>query len=438
MTAALAIAVGGVAAPPAQAGRFNLTVYNRDLALVRDSRTLDLEKGTNEIRLADVAALIDPTSVHLEGEGLQVLEQNFEYDLASADRILERYLGQTVTAVLEGGEAFTGTLMSYGGELVLVTDRGAQVISRQRMDRIDFPELPGGLTTRPTLVWQAEAGSAGDVPATLSYLTGGMQWHAEYVALVSDDETALELSAWVSVENNSGATYEDARLQLVAGDVHRAEPEFMPFDGRGRVASMAAKPEFEEEAFFEYHLYTLDRPATVKDRQTKQLTLFPTAQVADVKKVYRFRGGKKVKVMLEFRNSQSGGLGLPLPMGKLRVFKKDSKGGAQFVGEDRIDHTPKDEKVEVFLGSAFDISAERTVLDHQQITRSVVEETIEVKVRNHKEEAVEVLVEETIYGDWQIMSASHAWEKESAYKVVFKLPVERDGETVLKYTYRRG
>jgi hypothetical protein len=212
----------------------------------------------------------------------------------------------------------------------------------------------------------------------------------------------------------------------------------MPFDGRGRVASLAAKPEFEEEAFFEYHLYTLDRPATVKDRQTKQLTLFPTAQVADVEKIYRFRGGKKVNVMLEFRNSEKSGLGLPLPMGTLRVFKKDSKGGAQFVGEDRLDHTPKDEKVEVLLGNAFDIAAERTVLDHQQVTRNVIEETIEVKIRNHKDEAVEVAVEETIYGDWQIMNATHAWEKESAYKVVFKLPVERDAETVLKYTYRRG
>ncbi len=427
-----------ILAGPVIAGDLNLTVYNNNLALVRDSRTFALEEGENDVEVADVSALLDPTSVHLTGEGIRVLEQNFEYDLASADRILKRYLDQTVTAVLEGGDAFTGRLVNYsGGSLVLVADSGVMVLSRERMDRIDFPELPGGLRTRPTLVWRLSSESAGERAVTLSYLTNGMQWHAEYVALVNEDDTALDLSAWVSLENNSGASYEDATLQLVAGDVHRAVE---PMDGRRReYHAMAAKaPEmaFEEESLFEYHLYSLNRPVTVKDRQTKQVTLFPTTEVEEIEKIYRYRGGEKVGVTLEFKNAKSIGLGMPLPRGKLRVFKGDSKGGAQFIGEDFVDHTPKDETIELLLGNAFDLAAERAVLDHRKISSRVTEETIEVKLRNHKDEAVEIIVEERLHGDWKILSSTHDHEKESAWKVEFRVPIEPDGESVLNYVVR--
>ncbi len=421
----------------AHAGGVNLTVYNNDLALVRDSRTFDLTKGETDLEVLDVAARIDPTSVHLTGEGVQVLEQNFEYDLASADRILDRYLGQRVTAVLEGGEAFSGTLLSYAGNnLVLGEGSGAMVLSRERIDRIDFPELPGGLRTRPTLVWRIFSDAGGKRDATISYLTSGLQWHAEYVALVNEDDSALELSAWVSLENQSGASYDDARLQLVAGDVHRAVPP--PMDGRQMLMAKAgaAPMEFAEEALFEYHLYSLDRPVTVKDRQTKQVTLFPTAAVDKVEKIFRYKGGENVSVTLEFKNAKESGLGMPLPRGKLRVFKKDSKGGAQFIGEDFVDHTPKDEKVEAVMGNAFDIAAERTVLDHQRISSRVTQATIEVKLRNHKEEAVEVVVEEHIPGDWEILTTTHEYEKKSAWKVEFRVPVAPDEESILKYTYR--
>lgn len=432
VTALILVSVLGVARAERRIG---LTAYTTNLALVRDTRTYELTRGVNEIHVADVPAQIDPTSVLLSGEGLQVLEQNFEYDLASADRILDRYLEREVTVVLESGDAFTGRLVSYESRaLVLTSDAaGTQVISRDRVDRIDFPELPGGLTTRPTLVWTLDAAAGGEAEATMSYLTGGVGWHAEYVALVDAGDSALELSAWVSLDNRSGATFEEATLQLVAGDIHRAPqaPRSTP-----TLDAMYAKGAegASEETFFEYHLYTYDRPVTIKDRQTKQLTLFPTANVSDVVKSYRYSGGRDVRVVLEFTNAENAGLGLALPAGTVRVYKADSRGGTQLVGEDRIDHTPRDETLELTMGNAFDIVAERTVVRQETISRNVSEQDVEVEVRNRKDEDVVVFVEERTWGDWEIVTASHVWDRESASKLVFTVPVS--ARSTVKLTFK--
>ncbi len=420
-----------------EADMISITAYNDNLALVRDTRHLSLEKGANDVRLADVAALIDPTSVLLSGDGVGVVEQNFEFDLADGERILQKYLDRELTVVLESGDVHTGRLVSHSsGSLVLVQGDRTMALNRERVDRIDYPELPGGLTTKPTLVWTLNADRAGDHDVTLSYLTRGVSWHAEYVALVNEDDTALELNAWVSLENTSGATYDGARLQLVAGTINRAQPE-----RKGRrldfaMGADARAPEFEEESFFEYHLYTLDTPVTVKDRQTKQVALFPAASVGEVEKRYVYRGGRAVQVRLEFENAAANGLGLALPKGVVRVYKADSRGGAQLVGEDRIAHTPRDERVELVLGNAFDITGERTVKDVRQIGQRVQDQTVEIVLRNHKDTDVTVKVEEQAWGDWSVTESTHPYEKESATLLSFEIPVESDGETTLTFTLR--
>lgn len=438
----------GVVVPPARAAEreLRITVYNNDLALVSDLRPLALPSGRGPVELADVPARIDPTSVHLRLAGGQgrILEQNFQYDLADAERILQRYLDQPVEVILkDGGDLKAGTLLSFdGGSLVLRDGNGGvSVVSRPQVVDLRLPKLPEGLRTRPTLVWLLE-GKGGTASAELTYLTGGLNWHAEYVAVSNEADTGIDLSAWVSLENNSGASYPEAKLQLIAGDVQRVQPAMPPRPrmAKGMAVDMIAQaPDFAEESFFEYHLYTLDRATTIADRETKQVALFPTAS-SPVKKIYEYDGqrdAKKVRVILEAENRQERGLGMPLPAGTVRVYKKDSRGDLQFVGEDRIDHTPKNEKIRLGIGKAFDIAAERNVLSQERITDRISEQQIEVKIRNRKEEAIEVVVIERLWGDWEIRASSHPHLKKDATTAEFRLPVPADQETVLTFTVRQ-
>ncbi len=431
---------------PVAAAEIALTVYNDDLALVKDVRELALKKGTNDLKFEDVAAQIDPTSVHFQSltapEKVALLEQNYEYDLVNASKMLEKYVDESIRIFAKDDQVFEGALLSAsGGDIVLKNrDGGIRVIRSKAVEGMEFPDLPEGLITRPTLIWSLDCKQAGMHRTEVSYLTTGIQWHAEYVAVANEDDTVLDLSGWVSIDNRSGATYKDAKLKLVAGTVHRGE-DFRP-KRAPRMALMAMKEEagapFEERAFFEYHLYTLSRPATVKDRQIKQLSLFPNANVA-VKKVYSYDGArdeKKVKVKLEFANSKEAGLGLALPKGKVRVYKRDVDEALEFIGEDRIDHTPKDEEVRLRLGDAFDVIGERKVTGHRKISKRVTEETVEIVLRNHKEEAITVLVIEHLWGDWEILTSSMEYRKKDARTVEFDVPVKKDGETKVEYTVR--
>lgn len=421
-----------------------LTVYNDNLGLINDIRTLEIGKGRSTIELVDVPALIDPTSVHLvprEGN-IQVLEQNFQYDLAGPDRILQRFVDSEVDLVLKEGDTKSGTLLSFEGGALVLRDAngGVSLVQREQVVDVRLPRLPEGLRTRPTLVWSLQSDNGGQQPVELSYLTGGINWHAEYVAVTNQNDSEISLSAWISLENNSGATYPDAQLQLIAGEVNRVRPPVV-FQKGGAMAerTMAMDSQgFEEESFFEYHLYTLDRRTTIADRETKQVSLFPTAE-APVDKIYEYRGQiapTKVSVVLETENSEERGLGMPLPAGKVRTYKEDARGQLQFVGEDMIDHTPKNEKVRLRMGNAFDVVGERTVLSQNRISDRVQEQEIEVKIRNRKEESIEVLVEETFYGDWDITKSTHPHEKKDARTAEFRLPVGADQETVLRFTVR--
>lgn len=437
----LAAAAAGAAGAPGVA----LTVYNNDLGLVKDARFVDLQKGVHEIRFDDVAAQIDPTSVHflaLDNPGqVSLLEQNYQYDLADADRLLTRFLGNPVSAVMKDGATQSGTLLSFdGSNLVLKTGGGVSVLNRAEVKQVSLAELPGGLVVKPTLVWTLASDRAGKELVEVSYLTTGIKWHAEYVAVVNFQDTAADLTGWVSIDNQSGATYDNAKLKLVAGDVNRVQPEEVPRPMlRGKIAFEAAgADQFVEEAFFEYHLYTLDRPATVRDRETKQLSLFPAAHASAVKK-FTYDGARRPKdvvVSLEMINSRANGLGMPLPKGVVRVYKQAKDGAQEFVGEDRIDHTATDEKVRLTLGNAFDVVGERNQMDFQRIDDRTSKVSIKVEIRNHKTEAVDVTVVEHLQGDWTITDKSQDFKKVDSRTVEFPVHVAAGGSAVVTYTAR--
>jgi len=444
--------------PPLQT---ELTVYNQNLGLVKEVRNLSLEEGINEIRYTDVAARIDPTSVHLmplaQPEEITILEQNFEYDLVNREKLLHRYLDHEIRLVAENGQVYSGTLLSGSGDLILDTPNGLKVLSPGQVQEISLPSLPEGLITRPSLVWLLEASQTTTQDVRVTYLTEGINWKADYIAMLNASDTSLALDGWITIDNRSGATFRDAKLKLVAGDIHRVAPEPVPMVFEKEIARAAAPtPQVEERAFFEYHVYDVQRPVTVRDRQTKQIA-FVQAPDVQVEKRYVLAGGPDIvpragqaisnpdygigerynaKVTVRFKNSTESGLGIPLPKGTIRVYKEDRDGGAEFVGEDQIKHTPRDEEISLYLGDAFDVIGERRQTRFRQIGEQQIEESLEIQVRNHKEEAVLVHVIEHLFRaqDAQILESSEPFEQLDANTIEFELPVEADGEAQITYT----
>jgi len=420
----------------------SVTVYNQDRALVREVRSMNIDKGTCVLSFADVASQIDPTSVYFISQTapdkLTVIEQNYEYDLVNADKILNKYIDKNITLVSKDGDVFNGKLLSRGGgNIVLSTDGGIKIIRRDVLERYDLPELPSGLITKPTLVWQVNNLGPLKQDVEVSYLTSGMTWHAEYIAVVSEDDKKLNLSGWVSIKNSSGTTFRNAKIKLVAGDVHVARKvRPVPRSDSGTLYMTKQAPQFEEKSFFEYHLYTLNRPSTLKNNQIKQITLFPTA-VVEAKKVYTFdsvKSGNKVAVNLVFKNKKSSGLGLPLPKGKIRVYKQDEDGAQEFIGEDYIDHTPKGEEINILLGNAFDLTGERKSVSYKKISERVREESYEVTLRNHKDVPVRIIVLEHLWGDWKITKSSHPYTKKESSTIRFVVTVKPQSSEKVSYT----
>jgi len=435
-----------------------LTIYNVNLGLVKDQRTIRLFTGTGDLRFMDVASQIMPTSVHIKSlvnpETLQVLEQNYEYDLLNPQKLLDKYVGKEVklytkNPYTEREEIVTATLLSNNGQPIF---KIGDEITFGHPGRIVFPGVPENLNAKPTLVWMLD----NDLPSTqkieATYLTNGINWRSDYVVTLNDKDDKADLSGWVTIDNHSGATYKNAKLKLVAGDVNRATNEYEYKDKMMRVAEMAAKaaaPQFKEDSFFEYHIYTLERPATVKDNQTKQISLV-TADNIPVKKELLYYGAnyyytsrygeamsnQKIGVFVEIRNKKVNNLGIPLPKGTVRVYKADKEGSLQFVGEDSIDHTPKDEKVRIKLGNAFDVVGSRKQTDWKKIAYDTYEAAFEISLRNHKKEDVVVKVVEPVPGDWKMLSSSHEYNKSEAFTAEFNIPVQKDQEVKLTYRVR--
>ncbi len=430
---------------PAQAVQNYLTVYNQDLALVKQIRVVHIDPRSPIIRFQDVAENIIPTSVHLrsltEPGSFTILEQNFEYDLVNAQKIMEKYLDHSVQLLTEAGELITGKLLSFRGQqLVLQGKEGIKIIPWNDNLQISVPQLPEGLITRPTLVWQITGVTKERQTLEVSYLTTGMSWKAEYVGELSEKDDRINLGAWVNITNRSGTTFEHAQLKLVAGDVRRVRPRkrFPTKAVDAFEAKAATREAFEQKAFFEYHLYTLQRPTTLKRNQIKQIALFNPVTLPCTKQyVYHSRtGGDKVDVKIVFRNRKENGLGIPLPKGIFRIYKRDGK-SLEFVGEDQIDHTPRNEEIQLTIGKAFDIRVKRTVLEEKKIARTTLERIVEVEIRNQKEkENIEVRVIEFIGGYWEILESTHPYIKKSANECEFLVPVKANSIAKLKFRVR--
>ena len=432
-----------------------VTIYNSNIGLVKDTRLIEFKPGVHELKFMDVAAKIDPTTVHIKslinGSSLNVLEQNYEYDLLNPQKLLEKYVGQkvqlaTINPETKKEEIVEATLLStQGGNIFQIGDK----IHIGHHGRVLLTRIPENLIPQPTLVWMVENRLSKPQKVEASYLTSGINWKADYVAVLNKLDTMTDLTGWVTIDNRSGATYQNALLKLVAGDIHRVQAELKEDYARGKVAAAeAAGPQFKEESFFEYHLYTLDRRTTIKDNQTKQMTLLDANQVP-LKKLFIFSGRpqyyyyqdqssnkQKIGVFLELENSKKNNLGIPLPKGTIRVYKEDKDGSLQFVGEDRIDHTPKDEKFKIKIGEAFDVVGERVQTDYKRLGRNLFEVAFEVSLRNHKNEDIKVFVEEPIPGDWEMLSNTHPFEKLQAHLVRFDVPVAKDKEVKVKYRIR--
>ncbi|MFN0150649.1 MAG: DUF4139 domain-containing protein [bacterium] len=422
----------------------SLTVYNDNLAMVRETRAIEMKSENVTIEVQDVPSQIDPTSVHFQSrtspDRTLVLEQNFVYDLVSDDRLFERYLDKEVQVFTRQGGSFSGLLRSFaGGSIIVAAPDGGRttLVARPEVESIVLAGQSVDLVTRPTLVWLLSNGGPSAQTVDIDYLTSGIAWHAEYAGVLDKDDKTLDLAAWVSLDNHSGKTYEDATLKVVAGSVHRAQtPQPKYFDGMARAEAAMAAPGFESRAFFEYHLYELGRKTTVRDRESKQLSLFPNARTK-VEKIYTYdarRDAERVDVSIQFENRAAAGLGMALPAGVIRLYKEEAGGGVGFVGEDRIEHTPKDEEVEVVVGKAFDVVAERSQLESRALGERSREDSYEIRFRNHKTSAVEIDVKESAWGDWRVTKSSHPSTRKDASTIQFKIPVAADGETVLTYT----
>jgi len=436
-----------------------VTVYNSSLALIRDVREYVLPSGESDLGFVDIAATVNPATVHFRSltdpARVSVLEQNYEYDLLEPEKLLRKYVGREVTLVrtsMENGstkrEEVRATLVSLNNGPIWKI--GNEYVTGIGSDHIRFPELPSNLYSRPTLVWKLlnQGGPRHRIEA--SYLAGGLSWQSDYVLTVARDDASAGLDGWVTLTNESGTSFRDATLQFVAGDLNQVQPAMRRKALEMMADARAPAPAMVEEAFSEYHLYTLGRRSSIENQQTKQLALLSGSGVPVEKRYivdgqsfyYRNRRSPgapikdQVQVFYRFRNDAKSGLGAPMPAGIVRVYQADAKGGLQFVGEDRIDHTPKDETIDLKIGNAFDVVCERSQTDFEKISDQVYEMEFAITLRNHKTTAVTVQVNEPVGGTWKMLQSTHTWEKTAAWAAQFTVPVEADGTAALKYRVR--
>jgi hypothetical protein len=474
--------------------KVDLTIYEAKLALVREERTLDLKEGLSHVIIPDIPATIDGTSLHFSSltdpGAVKVIEQNYQYDLVHQAKLLEKYIGKSVDFIridpsTQKEYTVQGKLLStgyraqpqgafdnfgnyVGGRVDYQQTSGmvAEINGKLEINpagRIALPSLPEGLILKPQLDWLIDNAKGGEHRAEISYLASDLSWNSDYVALVNKSDSALDLTGWVTITNNCGTTFRDAGLKLVAGDIHFARGEVRPAEmERGLAKAAAQAPQFKQAGLFEYYIYTLQRHTDINNNETKQIELVSSSGIL-AKKMFIYDGlagqwpawkwsqgyreqasfgqqsNPKVAVYLTFKNEQKSGLGIPLPKGKVRVYKRDDEGKEQFVGEDLIDHTPKDEEIRLYLGDAFDLVGERAQKDFRAVVSGhVYDETFEIKVRNHKSEEVEVFVYEHPWrwNQWEITKSSTDWVKVDQATIKFPVKIAKDGEKVIAYTIR--
>jgi hypothetical protein len=469
LTLAGAASLGALHAPPAlyakpiattsssaeQQREVNITVYNQNFGLVREVRDAQIGTGTIALEFRDVAAQIQPATVHIKSlsgaTGLRILEQNYRYDLLTPAQLLEKHVGKSVR-VYRYNER-TGREEVYDADVLSVAD-GQPVlkingeITYGMPGRLAFAKLPDNLIAKPTLVWLLESAHAKH-RLEVTYLTQNLNWSADYVFVLNEEDTAGDLTGWVTLTNQSGASYKNARLKLVAGDVQRVAAREMYAQAADTAYAQPQAPSFKQEAFFEYHLYTLQHPTDVLQNEQKQVSLLEAKGASLTKKLIfygeqsYFRGrygqivsNQKVGTYLDLENSQKNRLGMPLPKGVVRVYKADKNGAKQFVGEDEIDHTPRDEKLRIKLGEAFDVVGDRKQSDWRSLGACASETGWEVELRNHKDKPVQIEIYEPIGGEWQVMATSHPYAKKDAHTFTFDVKVPANGKSKVSYRVR--
>ncbi len=422
-----------------------ITVSNANLGLVKELRQLELKEGIQDFFLEDIPSGIITPSVLIESKrkSFAVLEQNYEYDLINVDKVLNKSLDQQVWLVHPEQGMFAGKLLAASsGNLILLDDEGnLQIIPKSDDLRIllkNYTQRKTPFITKPTLLWKVEAENSAVHEAQLSYLTNGLNWQADYVGKLNKDDSKLTLVAWVTITNHSGKSYENTRLKLMAGDINLLKKGRGPRRQEGvGVMAAEAKASFEEKPFFEYHLYTLQRQTDLKNNQEKQIQLFPET-TSPVKKIYRVdsRQADDVQVLVTFKNAQENNLGIPLPEGTIRLYKADDA-DLEFIGEDKIEHTPKDETIDIRVGNAFDVVSERQVVSTQNPGKRSRQQRIEYTIRNHKDTDIDVEVIErtSIHRATKLVSSNYEPAGKKADQLKFIIPVKSDEEATLEFEY---
>jgi hypothetical protein len=419
-------------------GPVEIIIYNDDQALVREPYTLSLAGGRSDLSLEGVPRRIDSTSVRLEGQGFRVLRQSFDYDLWSGERVFRRFLGDTIR-YRYAGRAYRGRLVGIEGDDLYIERRDSvavlTMINRRQLTDLEFPPNMG-LATRPSLRWDVESARAGDRPAVLSYLTSGIDWTAEYAAVLDAGEREVELTGWASIVNRTGTSFENAKVALVAGELHRAGET--PERGAAAEESAPKAPPPGAQDLFAYHLYPLAGTMDLRYLETTQIPMVGPARVP-ARRTYVYdaaRDGSHVRVRIELGNEKSQGLGIPLPAGRVRVYESDPSGARTLVGEDAIGHTPAGEKIEILSGTAFDLVGDRTRVSHTRVSRNVTEDAYTISIRNRGDKPATVTVVEALYGNWEITAKSVDYRKKNAETIEFDLPVPAGQSAAVGYTVR--
>ncbi|HWR13454.1 MAG TPA: hypothetical protein VN577_01400 [Terriglobales bacterium] len=457
----------------------SLTIYNQNFGLVRETVSLNLSPGINDVRFTEITALVEPDSVVLRDptmqRSLQVLEQNYRADPITQEALLSLYEGQTIdfqvdtTKIVKGKIIRSGYIPRYGQYQQASYQQPLIEVNGQLRFGLPglplFPALTGDTILKPALAWQVRTDKPGQFDAELSYVTGGMGWEADYNLVAPAKGDILDLVGWITINNRTGHVFENANIRLLAGDVNKIETNdyrnFQAAAAKAR-AEEAMSPVVTERAFDEYHLYTLAHPTTLHDQETKQVEFVRGTGVV-ARKLYVYDGAnldwnqyrywsgesirgnrelgtqcnKKVWVMTQFTNSGKNGLGIPLPKGKLRFYRRDIDGSLQFTGESLIDHTPKDELIRVYTGNAFDLVGERKRTNYIIDTnKDFIDESFEIRLRNRKKEPVTFTVVERLYRglNWRIAQESHTHRKTDAQQMEFQVTVQPNAEQIVTYS----
>jgi hypothetical protein len=419
-----------------------VTIYNSDLGVVKETREIDLKSGISDVLIRDVPSQINPSSVKINLDGT-VIEQNYRYDLANSYSLMQHFIDKKISLV--GEKIIEGTLVSAATNSIVIKTEGGGLTILPSLEgyNISLDYMPENLLTKPTLVWKVKSNSSGKKDAGLTYQTDGMSWKAEYVATLNKDDNRLDLNAWVNIKNNSGGSFKNAKVKLIAGDINRANTYNgggIEYESRMYTKSMANEDLVSEKSFFEYHIYELANKSDLLQNEDKQIGLFNTSDIKVQKKfIYNSNGSnlenRKPAVSVEFKNAKDNNLGMPLPKGIVRIYKNDGE-AVELIGEDNLNHTPKNEEVELKIGDAFDITIDEKVVSSKKIADKVSEVEYEVTIHNSKEEPVTVEVNRNLWGNWTVLEKNVDYEKENANKITFKVDVAKEKKTTLTYKVR--